>query len=159
LPAQARPARGNQSYRSRERRRAGDDAAYPGAAVARRSGTGRAAARIPAPTGAVDAGTAGTGHSVVPYARAATGEADAGHTAGTPTRADQSAEATAMNTGRREPHFVDEEPTRPVRERPNQRHIGTILEREFGVRREQIEQALAVQREEGGRIGQILVRM
>src|SRR5690349_15201536 len=69
-----------------------------------------------------------------------------------------------MSTGPRDPfvdpQFVEEEPTRPVMpERGNQRVIGSILMREFGVRRDQIEQALAIQREEGGRIGEILVKM
>jgi general secretion pathway protein E len=70
-----------------------------------------------------------------------------------------------MSTGPRDPHFsepsfVEEEPTRPVvAERSSERTIGSILMREFGVRRDQIEQALTIQREEGGRIGEILVKM
>ncbi|HJZ85186.1 MAG TPA: type II secretion system ATPase GspE [Polyangia bacterium] len=53
----------------------------------------------------------------------------------------------------------EEEPTRPAHVPTSERLLGSILMRECGLRRDQLEAGLATQRQEGGRIGEILVKL
>jgi general secretion pathway protein E len=62
----------------------------------------------------------------------------------------------------RDPDFEVEEPTEPTRrvsQRAGERYIGSILMRELGLKQEQLEEALETQRREGGRLGEILIKM